>query len=64
MYLFNFDLPFALWSMPLPMIDPAVDVPVAFLFPPLGPVLVLTWMETADAEICAFDAAGVDTGSP
>lgn len=50
-----------LWALPLPAIDPPMDVPVAFPFPSLGWIGIYTGLFTEEGAQ-AFDLAWVNTG--
>jgi len=52
-----------LWSVPLPVIDPPIEIPVAFPLPSIGWVGIYTSLFTA-AGPEAVDLAWVDTGFP
>lgn len=57
----NFTFP--LWSVPIPAIDPPVDVPVPIPgFPNIGVVGVLTTLTTSEKGIICSDWETVDTG--
>lgn len=50
------------FSIPLPAINPSIDLPLSFPFPDLGTIVIFSALSTsADGVIC-FDFALVDTG--
>jgi len=52
-----------LWSVALPVIDPSIDIPIAFPLPSMGLLGFLTALYTAEGPQ-AFELAWVDTGMP
>jgi hypothetical protein len=51
-----------LWQLPLPAIDPVMNIPVTFPCPSLGWIGVYTFMYTAEG-VKAYDVEWVDTNS-
>jgi len=50
-----------LWTVPLPVIDPPIDIPIAFPFPSWGLIWITTGLYT-ETGAQAFDYEMVDTG--
>ena len=51
----------SLWTLPVPAVDPPESFPVAFPFPSIGSIGILTTLTTVDGVVCG-DFKIVDTG--
>jgi uncharacterized membrane protein len=57
-------IPYQLWSLPLPVINPTASVAYPIALPPLGSVLLASFLSTPTHGTICVDYSTLDTGAP